>query len=59
MKRLIALALVLLLALSGPNGRIARYNVERYLSGETKRIDVELLVSLGDDAIPSLLRLDE
>ena len=55
----VTVALYLLLALSGPNGRIARYNVERYLSGETKRIDVELLVSLGDDAIPSLLRLDE
>ena len=54
----VTVALYLLLALAGPNRRIARYNVERFLSGQTQEIDVELLSSLGDDAIPEMLRLD-
>lgn len=54
----VTVALYLLLALSGPNARIAHYNVERYLSGETDRIDVDLLASLGDDAIAEMLCLD-
>ena len=55
----VTVALYLLLALSGPNARIAHYNVERYLSGKTKSIDIELLNSLGDDAVPEMLRLEE
>lgn len=51
-------ALYLLLALSGPNRLIARYNVERFLSGQTQEIDIYLLSSLGDDAIPEMLRLE-
>ncbi len=54
----VTVALYLLFALSGPNALVARYNVDRYLSGETKEIDVSLLSSLGDDAIPEMLRLD-
>ena len=54
----VTVALYLLLALSGPNGRIARYNVDRYLSGRTQEIDVDALSSLGDDAIPEMLRLE-
>ena len=54
----VTVALYLLLALSGPNARIARYNADRYMNGETKKIDLALLSSLGDDAIPELLRID-
>lgn len=54
----VTVALYLLLALSGPNAWIARYNVERRLTGRTEQIDVDLLESLGDDAIPAMLRLD-
>ncbi len=55
----VTVALYLLLAVSGPGRWIARYNVDRYLSGETQEIDVYLLSSLGDDAVPEMLRLDE
>lgn len=51
--------LYLLLALSGPYAQIARYNVGRYLSDQAETVDVDLLISLGDDAVPELLRLDE
>ena len=54
----VTVALYLLLALSGPNRLIARYNVDRFLSGQTQEIDVYLLSSLGDDAIPEMLRLE-
>ena len=54
----VTVALYLLLALSGPKAWIARYNVDRFLSGQTQEIDVELLSSLGDDAIPEMLRLE-
>ena len=53
----VTVALYLLLALSGPNRWIARTNVDRFLSGQTQEIDVDLLNSLGDDAIPEMLRL--
>ena len=54
----VTVALYLMLALSGQKAQIARYNVDRYLAGQTKVIDVALLDSLGDDAIPEMLRLD-
>ena len=54
----VTVTLYLLLALSGPNARIAKYNTDRFLSGQTQHIDVDLLASLGDDAIPQMLRLD-
>ena len=54
----VTVALYVLLALTGPKARIAHYNTERYLSGQTSKIDVDLLASLGDDAIPELLRID-
>ena len=54
----VTVALYLLLAISGPNRLIARYNVERFLSAQTQEIDVYLLSSLGDDAIPEMLRLE-
>lgn len=53
----VTVALFLLLSLSGSNRMIARYNTERFLSGESAVIDVQALSGLGDDAVPYLLRL--
>ena len=55
----VTVALFLLLALSGSNRWIARYNVDRCLSGENGNIDVYSLSRLGDDAVPEMLRLEE
>ena len=49
----------LLIALSGPNRWIAKYNVDRFLSGQAEGIDINYLYSLGPDAVPEMLRLDE
>ena len=54
----LTVTMFLLLALSGSNRRIAQYNVDRYISKQTQKIDVYMLSSLGDDAIPEMLRLD-
>ena len=51
-------ALFLLLVLSGPDRRIAEYNVDRYISGESGMIDIAALDSLGEDAVPDMLRLE-
>ena len=47
------------LCLSNPDGWIARYNTEIYLSGQTSIIDVDELEEIGSSAVPSLLRLAE
>jgi hypothetical protein len=47
------------LGLANTNGFIADYNVERYLSGQTKLIDVETLTYLSDPALPALYRLQD
>ena len=54
----VTVSLFLIFALSGSNRMIARYNVDRYLSGYAKHVDVSLLSSLGDDAVADMLRLD-
>jgi hypothetical protein len=41
------------------NAIIANYNVERYLSGATERIDVRQLESIGHSAVPALTRLEQ
>ena len=53
----VAVVLFTILTLSSPDRLIADYNVERYLDGSLKSVDVEMLGDLGDDAIPALLRL--
>ena len=53
----VTVALFLLLVLPGSNRLIARHNVERFLDGRAKHIDIYYLSSLGDDAVPQLLRL--
>ena len=54
----VTVALYLLFALSGPNRWIAEYDVARYLGGTAEEIDIDMLCGLGDDAIPSLVRLE-
>lgn len=54
---LISAALFLILNFSNPDALIARYNVDRYLSGTAKTVDVSLLNSLSDSVVPQLLRL--
>ncbi len=38
-------------------GIVADYNVNRYLSGKTDKMDVWYLISLSSDALPSVVRL--
>lgn len=45
------------LSLSDTDALIARYNVDRYLNGSLERIDIADMESLGDSAIPQLVRL--
>ena len=58
---IIALILIftLGLGLANTNKMIADYNVDRYLSGQTDKIDVSLLWDLGDPALPALYRLEK
>ena len=53
----VALLMTLALGLTNTDGIIARYNTDRYLSGQTELIDVELLGRLSDSALPSLYEL--
>jgi hypothetical protein len=46
------------LALWNTDGSIARYNTSRYLNGDTTQIDVALLESLSDAALPALHDLE-
>ena len=56
----LALTVVMFLALClcGSSRLIAKYNVDRYMSGSLACIDVYTLNDLGDDAIPEMLRLE-
>ena len=47
------------LGLTNTNGFIANYNVDRYLSGQADKIDIALLIELGDPAMPALIRLEQ
>ena len=49
--------LFLLLVLPGSNRVIAHHNVERFLDGRAKHIDLYYLYELGNDAVPDILRL--
>jgi|GEM_PF-322884 len=52
-----AFALFAILAFSNMEGQIARFNVNAYLNGSHKSIDIQELEDLGDSAIPELVRL--
>lgn len=45
------------LSLCNVNGIIANHNVDRYLSGDLKTVDVNALEDLGNAAVPALCRL--
>ena len=47
------------MALSNVDGFIARYNINRYLDGSLKKLDVYALAKLGDEAVPEMVRLAE
>ena len=49
--------LFLVLTLSGADGLIARYNVDRYLSGSLAEVDMNAMRELGDEALPALCDL--
>lgn len=55
---IVAVALTCALALTNTDGIIARYNANRYLSGQTTQIDVGLINSLSDAALPALYDLE-
>lgn len=50
-------AFFLLLALCNPGARIARYNVDKYLSGAHETVDINAMYELGDAAVPQVYRL--
>jgi hypothetical protein len=45
------------LSLSNTDGFVANYNVNTYLSGQTKNIDTDMLSELSDAAMPALAKL--
>ena len=47
------------LSLGGTDSFIAKYNVDRYLDGDTESIDIDALADLGDSGVPQLVRLAE
>ena len=53
----VTVILFLTLTLSGVDGWIARYNVERYWSGALSTVDTEAMEELGDSALPVLCEL--
>ena len=55
----VTVVMLLALSLCGPNRLIAKYNVDKYISGELAYVDVDTLHYLGDDAIPDMLRLEK
>lgn len=50
-------ALFISVAFCNIDGGIAKYNIEKYLSGELKSVDVDYLYSLSDSAYPYILEL--
>ena len=47
------------IGLTNTNGIIANYNVDRYLAGQTDKVDVAMLYRLGDPAVPALYKLEQ
>ena len=56
---IVTVVLFLALSLSGVDGWIARYNVDRYLGGTLAEVDMSAMKELGDDAVPALCDLKE
>ena len=53
----VSVVMLAALSLSNVDGIIARYNVDRYLDGDLKTVDVGALYDLGDSATPEIVRL--
>jgi len=53
----VSVAMFAFLAISGVDGLIAKYNVDRYLGGSLETVDVAAMEQLGDSAVPQLVRL--
>ena len=53
----VTIAMILILGLTNTNGIIAQYNVNRYLSGQTRIMDADMLSRLSDAALPALYEL--
>ena len=53
----VSVVMLAVLSLSNVDGIIARHNVDRYLDGSLKTVDVGALYDLGDSATPELVRL--
>lgn len=51
------LIVVSALLLFNVEGFVVRHNADRFLKGETKRLDLSYMTSLSTDAIPALVRL--
>lgn len=48
-----------ILCIGNVDGFIADYNVDRYLDGSLKTVDMDVLIDLGDSAVPALVRLEK
>lgn len=61
MQGIVVLCSVMLCALSFSNldAQIAKYNVEKYLSGDLESVDVSYIYSLSDSAYPYILALSD
>ena len=53
----VSVVMLAVLSLSNVDGIIAKCNVDRYLDGSLKTVDVGALYDLGDSATPELVRL--
>jgi hypothetical protein len=54
-----SVAIFMVLALCNVDGAVARYNVDRYIKGDFATVDMASMESLGDAAVPELVRLAE
>jgi len=55
---MVCVAMFALLGVANVDGRIAEYNVDRYLDGALETLDVDTLIQLGDAAVPARIRAD-
>lgn len=54
---IVTVAMSAIITLGGTESLIAKYNVDRYLAGSLKTIDVYAINRLGDSGVPQLVRL--
>lgn len=55
----LVVSMYLVLSLVGVNRLAAGYNVDRYIDGSLRQIDILTLYELGDEAVPELVRLQD